>query len=311
MKTRVLSGLVMLPLLVFVAFGGYVLVGACFLLGLLAVREFFKAFASSAPDKLPETDAKGRPKEGGAGGRHAKARRPAHPSMPVTVICTVFLYAATLFLNTSFIVMWLVLVVTLSLLLMFRQEKHDVRDALLTMAGNVYVIFFLFHVVLIGLFFNIEDGWVTSWFQGMRNPVWLVLLTAFGTDIFAYFAGVTLGRHKLCPKISPKKTVEGSIGGILGSTLLCGLFGHFFLPELFVQCILIGIFGSVFAQLGDLTASVIKRHLGMKDYGKLIPGHGGILDRFDSVLFTAPFVFHWLNIYNSIEILLHQAENLT
>ncbi|MDR3072131.1 MAG: phosphatidate cytidylyltransferase [Clostridiales Family XIII bacterium] len=287
MKTRVLSGFIMLPLLVVVYFGGYVLDAACLVLSILGVREFYNAFTNANSSESGKK----------------QVSQPIRPLISVAVICTIFLYATTLFLNTSFIVMWLFLTVALSFLCMFRTKKHDVRDAFVTLIGNVYVVFFLFHVVLIGYYFQIESGWV----QGMKNPVWLVLFTAFGTDIFAYFAGVALGKHKLCPNISPKKTVEGSIGGILGSTLLCGVFGYFFLPHLFIHCIFIGIFGSIFSQVGDLTASAIKRKLGIKDYGRLIPGHGGILDRFDSVLYTAPFVFYYLNIYNSIVILQFQA----
>jgi phosphatidate cytidylyltransferase len=124
--------------------------------------------------------------------------------------------------------------------------------------------------------------------------VWHIFLTAFGTDIMAYFTGYAIGKHKLCPKISPKKTIEGSIGGILGSVLLCGLFGYFVIPGLLLHCIIIGVLGGVVSQFGDLTASIFKRKMGIKDYGNLIPGHGGILDRFDSVLFTAPMVYYYI-----------------
>ena len=124
--------------------------------------------------------------------------------------------------------------------------------------------------------------------------IWLVFITAFGTDVCAYFAGVTLGKHKLCPKISPKKSIEGSVGGILGSTVLSIVFACIFAEELLVHCIVIGVLGGVISQFGDLTASIFKRKMGIKDYGKLIPGHGGIMDRFDSVLFTGPMVFYYI-----------------
>ena len=124
--------------------------------------------------------------------------------------------------------------------------------------------------------------------------VWLIFLTAFGTDIMAYFTGYFLGKHKLCPKISPKKTIEGSIGGVIGSVVLSALFGYFFFERILIHCIIIGIIGGIVSQFGDLTASVFKRKMGIKDYGNLIPGHGGILDRFDSVLFTAPMVYYYI-----------------
>ena len=118
------------------------------------------------------------------------------------------------------------------------------------------------------------------------------MISAFGTDIMAYFTGMAIGRHKLCPNLSPKKSIEGAVGGVLGSMLFCGLFGYFVTEGLLVETILIGFVGSIAAQLGDLSASAFKRQMGIKDYGNLIPGHGGILDRFDSVLFTAPLVYY-------------------
>ena len=127
----------------------------------------------------------------------------------------------------------------------------------------------------------------------IRDRVWLVIITAFGTDICAYFAGVTMGKHKLCPKISPKKTWEGAVGGILGSVILSGIFGLVFAGELLPHCLVIGFLASIVSMFGDLTASIFKRKMGIKDYGNLIPGHGGILDRFDSVLFTGPVIYFY------------------
>ena len=144
------------------------------------------------------------------------------------------------------------------------------------------MIFFSFHVTLV------EQSGPYS------NLVWLIVITAFGTDVMAYFSGYIFGKHKLCPKISPKKTIEGSIGGILGSVILSGLFGYFFMPDIIVHCLVIGVLGGIVSQFGDLTASIFKRKMGIKDYGNLIPGHGGILDRFDSVLFTGPMVYYYI-----------------
>ena len=128
-----------------------------------------------------------------------------------------------------------------------------------------------------------------------RYFIMLPFVVAFASDIGAYFAGVTLGKHKLCPVISPKKTVEGLIGGLLLAILgmvVYGLilqFGFGFKVNYFFVVIygLIGALGGVF---GDLSFSVIKRQTGIKDYGYLIPGHGGVLDRFDSVIVVAPLV---------------------
>ena len=254
MKTRVLSGLIMAPLLVILYFGGYVLFAACFLIGIMAVREFYNGF-------------------------HAMDIK---PNYAIACAAAVALYAIDLFTDDyQWYMLWFFLVVLASLLYLFNIEHRKLEDAMATITGIVYVVFFSFHVTLVE---QTQYGIL----------IWLVVLTAFGTDIMAYFSGFLFGKHKLCPKISPKKTIEGSIGGTLGSVVLSGLFGFFFAPEILVHCLIIGVLGGIVSQFGDLTASIFKRKMGIKDYGNLIPGHGGILDRFDSVLFTGPLVYYYI-----------------
>ena len=128
--------------------------------------------------------------------------------------------------------------------------------------------------------------------------VWLIFISSWGCDTCAYCIGVLFGKHKLAPVLSPKKSIEGAVGGIVGASLIAFIYGlilrHFHIISLETVGIwvLIVAIGSVFSQIGDLSASGIKRNFDIKDYGRLIPGHGGILDRFDSVFFTAPFVFY-------------------
>lgn len=121
----------------------------------------------------------------------------------------------------------------------------------------------------------------------------LAFIITWSSDTFAYFSGRTLGKRKLAPRISPAKTIEGSIGGIIGATVVAVLFN--FSYPIFPMCLAfaLGIVGSVLAQLGDLIESAIKRLGNVKDSGNLIPGHGGVLDRFDSVLVLAP-VFYYI-----------------
>lgn len=132
--------------------------------------------------------------------------------------------------------------------------------------------------------------------------VWLIFAGAWGSDIFAYFVGKAMGKHKLVPLLSPSKTREGAIGGVLGGAIvgvtywyvltLLGIYAQH--PVTFaVICMVL----AVFSQLGDLCASAIKRHMSIKDFGKLIPGHGGIMDRFDSVLIVAPILYVFLLFY--------------
>lgn len=127
--------------------------------------------------------------------------------------------------------------------------------------------------------------------------VWVIFISSWISDTCAYCVGMLIGKHKLAPVLSPKKSIEGSIGGIAGSAIVGALFGYFIVQKVITgqQVIwifaLIGAIGSVVSQIGDLAASAIKRNYEIKDYGKLIPGHGGIMDRFDSVLVTAPMIY--------------------
>lgn len=129
----------------------------------------------------------------------------------------------------------------------------------------------------------------------------LSLCVAWVNDTFAYFVGVKFGKHKLCPEVSPKKTVEGFVGGIVGNVIFISLGAWLFAKNQGVMINWASLVPFIFigtgaAVLGDLCASVIKRQYGKKDYGNLLPGHGGILDRFDSWLFAAPLMYIW-NIY--------------
>lgn len=134
--------------------------------------------------------------------------------------------------------------------------------------------------------------------------VWLVFLIGFGSDTFAYFAGRFFGKHKLAKILSPKKTIEGAVGGIIGAILLSVAYGYIMYKQgsfddlsIIKWLVLMGGFGSIISQVGDLAASAIKRQTGIKDFGKLLPGHGGILDRFDSNFFTAPFVYFIITLF--------------
>ena len=128
---------------------------------------------------------------------------------------------------------------------------------------------------------------------GHRGFLLLPLLFSFASDTSAYFAGRAFGRHKLAPHVSPNKTVEGAVGGLLGDALAGAVFAlvmntWFGQSIPYLPIVVLGLLCSVVAQLGDLTFSLIKREFGIKDYGKIFLAHGGVLDRFDSVIFVAP-----------------------
>lgn len=132
--------------------------------------------------------------------------------------------------------------------------------------------------------------------------VWLIFIAAWGCDTCAYCAGRLFGKHKLAPVLSPKKSIEGAIGGVIGAALLGFLYALFLVKKEGTHAglweyALICALGAVISQIGDLAASGIKRDHKIKDYGKLIPGHGGIMDRFDSVIFTAPIIYYLGTIF--------------
>ena len=157
----------------------------------------------------------------------------------------------------------------------------------------MFVFFGLFYVALM-----LSYVYQTRMLPQGAFLVWLIFLCSWGSDTCAYCVGMLMGKHKMAPKLSPKKSVEGGIGGILGAALFGAVYGlainRFALgadANVLHYAIICGI-GSMISQVGDLAASAIKRNHDIKDYGKLIPGHGGILDRFDSVIFTAPIIYY-------------------
>lgn len=186
-------------------------------------------------------------------------------------------------------------------------------------AVSLSVILYLFAVVathtkmkytevmshgLVTLFVTLFMSFISRLFiqRGIYEILWIFII-AWLTDTGAYFAGVTLGKHKLVPHISPKKTIEGAIGGVALCVIGCIVytFIHRVLPgtEVIGYDYLIfagmGLIGSVLSQFGDFVASCIKRDENTKDYGSILPGHGGLMDRFDSVVFVAPFVYYVIN----------------
>ncbi len=193
-----------------------------------------------------------------------------------------------------------VVILSLIWLLLRRQKEGAFVGWAWTIGGILYIGWLLSHfVALRGGYYPLSitetDG---------RNWVFLALFTTFASDTAAFFAGRALGKHHLAPRISPGKTWEGAIAGVFGAIIL-SLF--FTLPKLFTipnplylqdfsywQAILLGSLVSVFGQLGDLVESLLKRNMGVKESGKLVPGHGGVLDRLDSVVFAGIVVYYYV-----------------
>ncbi len=170
-------------------------------------------------------------------------------------------------------------------------KKHDIRDALSTIAVFVYPSSLILTLTLI--------------MRAGREYLIAGILTSVITDTAAFFVGRKYGRRKLCPTISPHKTLAGAIGGELFATVLMSIYGLIVMLVIrktgfdFVKLIgwsSFAMFGGIFAQFGDLCASAVKRYCGVKDYSNLIPGHGGIMDRLDSVMFTSALLYLFLSL---------------
>ncbi len=176
------------------------------------------------------------------------------------------------------------------ILVLFQPGEHAFGDGIATAGIELYVSFPLACANITALF--IPHGWFF---------VVIGLFAPWVSDVFAYFTGSIFGKHKIVPHISPKKTVEGCIGGAIGCAGVMVVFFLIFMdrfidtsisrPLVLVVAALIGIILSVVSQMGDWMASAIKRWAGIKDFGRILPGHGGLLDRFDSAFFTLPVVF--------------------
>lgn len=161
----------------------------------------------------------------------------------------------------------------------FTYPKYQANQVMAAFFGLVYVGVMLSFIYLTR---NLPEG---------KFLVWLIFLCSWGCDTCAYCAGMLFGKHKMAPVLSPKKSVEGAIGGVVGAALL-GVIYAAITKEPLAEFGIICAIGSLISMVGDLAASAIKRNQNIKDYGTLIPGHGGILDRFDSVIFTAPIIYY-------------------
>ncbi len=174
--------------------------------------------------------------------------------------------------------------------LLYHYASRTVVDALVTIAGVVYVGWLLSHLILLrGL------GAGSGWDLGLKW-VTFAFFTTWAADTFAYFIGRVAGRRKLAPRVSPNKSVEGAVGGGLCTVVVGALWG----PVIGITAWQGGIIAlgvSILSVLGDLTESALKRYTGVKDSGTLLPGHGGVLDRFDSSLFVLPFVYYVARLF--------------
>lgn len=263
-KTRVLSAIVLVALaLVTILAGGYVLAATLLFLALVAYRELMMAC------KLHGTDGKCSPLE------------------VIGYLGITGYYLTMVFVpNRIYLFMALILIlVAFMFVYVFTFPRYHSEQIMSAFFCVAYAPVMLSCIYLVR---SLPYGVCT---------VWMIFISSWICDTCAYLVGICIGKHKLAPVLSPKKSIEGAVGGVLGSALVGAAYG-FFVVESVVQeqqitwlFVLISAVGAVISQVGDLAASAIKRNQEIKDYGKLIPGHGGVMDRFDSVIFTAPMIY--------------------
>lgn len=278
LRTRIVSAIIALILLCLVVWADHTVLGiAIFFLALVGVNEFYNAVKSAGCKPIRAVG---------------------------FVLCLPILFFAlrdrlqiqtmeeTAYYAKLLALLFCAVIMVLLLFIVFRHERYNIIDIALTVFGAFYVVFLFSFIVLTR---ELDHGFYF---------IWLIFIGAFATDTAAYFtgsfiAGKLLGRHKLAPYVSPNKSVEGAIGGIIGCIVLTMVYGILINRHVgdipYYHYIAIGGINGVLSQLGDLSASAIKRYTGIKDYGKLMPGHGGVLDRFDSILFTAPVVYFYIS----------------
>ena len=263
-KTRLLSGILLVIIaLVTVITGGNLLFAVLLLISLIGMTELYKVF-------------------------HIEKKAPGIVGYIFAILYYGLLYFKPLLPGESlnwFVMLFMAFLICQMAVLVFSYPKYNTQQIFAGFFGMFYVAVMLSYI------------YQTRNLPGGIFSVWLVFVCSWGCDTCAYCVGMLIGKHKMAPILSPKKSIEGGIGGILGAALIGVLYGLAInywgnAAADLLQYAIIGAVGGAISQIGDLAASAIKRYHNIKDYGKLIPGHGGILDRFDSVIFTAPIIFY-------------------
>lgn len=192
------------------------------------------------------------------------------------------------------IILGVVLVAIIFVAEVFRNRTTPIANVATTIAGVGYVALPMALMTIVPMLIGGHGNWRAIYFL-------LYLFLVWGNDVFAYLAGVIMGRHKMCERLSPKKSWEGFVGGVLGS-LVVGVVAACVLNGSYIMWLGLALVVSLSSVVGDLVESMFKRDAGVKDSGNIMPGHGGILDRFDAFIISVPFAFVYLIIYALVSV---------
>lgn len=214
------------------------------------------------------------------------------PYLVLDYLATVALYILLYFHKAQFVMPLLIVLLLVSLTIyVVLYPKYSDGELASSVFAFVYISIMLSFVYQLH---ELEAGVLLCFF---------ILISSWGNDVFAYLVGSAIGKHKCTPKVSPNKSIEGFIGGIIGAGVIGFLYGSIlntWIPLNAWYCAIIAAVGALPGDIGDLAASAIKRNNNIKDFGKLIPGHGGMIDRIDSVLFTAPITYYLVMLFNIV-----------
>jgi len=207
----------------------------------------------------------------------------------LTILTIVLLFSLKYISNLNFMIIPLSLLLLTIFIFMYsiiNNTQNHITDIVFSIFSYVYTSTLFMYFILIR---NLTNG---------IYLIWWVFITTWACDTGAFFTGILFGKNRLAPHISPHKTVEGSLGGTLSSIVASIIYTRLILPETIVMdSVMVGLLIGIFSQVGDLSASLIKRYCNIKDFSKIIPGHGGILDRFDSALFSFPIAYYYIILF--------------
>lgn len=279
MLKRILVGVVAIPIVIgIIGLGGWFFAGAVIIVTTIALMEFYRLAAS----------------------KHAEANISVGVAWSLCMQASIAIMCAArglepltwLMASVGFLAGGLLLTMTAEL---WRNRENALLNTAVTAFGVLYISGFMSALIVLRGTDYITFERITWFSESGAFLVLTIFVSVWACDTVAYFVGIKFGKHKLFPRVSPKKTWEGAIGGFIGAVAAFALLSANYMPQMpMVHAIVCGVIVGVMGQVGDLAESLLKRDASVKDTSQILPGHGGLLDRFDSILFVAPLILIYM-----------------